>query len=269
MSFILETIQNNYNYSDARAILNGSYLLQYLEKKTKSVDRSSKSRGSFANIYAIYVLIEDYVNHDFNKPENDYSSYPGMAFTDALTRTRELPFGEKLQNHALNDRCNDEFKKFFYEKTHDVPIVRDLRTKKYWINESLLEVTIQPNKKINIAQLCLDIINRYVKLKLENITSFFEELTDLKKIVNSDKDTVIEYIKNTLNPSTDARLFEITSFVILKYYYCNKTVTFDLNGEKRIQPLMLYKVGRTNANDGGIDYIMVPLGRIYQVTPVC
>jgi hypothetical protein len=29
---------------------------------------------------------------------------------------------------------------------------------------------------------------------------------------------------------------------------------------------VLYKTGRTNANDGGIDFVMRPLGRFYQVT---
>jgi len=29
---------------------------------------------------------------------------------------------------------------------------------------------------------------------------------------------------------------------------------------------MLYKTGRTNANDGGIDFVMRPLGRFFQVT---
>ena len=29
---------------------------------------------------------------------------------------------------------------------------------------------------------------------------------------------------------------------------------------------MLYKTGRTNANDGGIDFVMKPLGRFFQVT---
>lgn len=28
----------------------------------------------------------------------------------------------------------------------------------------------------------------------------------------------------------------------------------------------LYKTGRTNANDGGIDFVMRPLGRFFQVT---
>jgi hypothetical protein len=30
--------------------------------------------------------------------------------------------------------------------------------------------------------------------------------------------------------------------------------------------LVLYKTGRTNANDGGIDFVMRPLGRFFQVT---
>lgn len=32
------------------------------------------------------------------------------------------------------------------------------------------------------------------------------------------------------------------------------------------ESLKLYKTGRTNANDGGIDFVMKPLGRFFQVT---
>ena len=32
------------------------------------------------------------------------------------------------------------------------------------------------------------------------------------------------------------------------------------------ESLRLYKTGRTNANDGGIDFVMKPLGRFFQVT---
>lgn len=42
-------------------ILLGSELLQYLNIKTVSASQGSKARGSFGNIYAIYVLVEDYV----------------------------------------------------------------------------------------------------------------------------------------------------------------------------------------------------------------
>lgn len=38
-----------------------SPLLGYLNHKTKSASRGSKSRGSFANHYALYVLLEDYI----------------------------------------------------------------------------------------------------------------------------------------------------------------------------------------------------------------
>ena len=34
------------------------------------------------------------------------------------------------------------------------------------------------------------------------------------------------------------------------------------------EQLTLYKTGRTNANDGGIDFVMRPLGKFFQVTEV-
>ena len=93
-------------------IFEKSPLLQYLNLKTRSATRGSKSRSSFANHYAIYVLIEDYLKGGFDKSKN-YKNYEGARFTDLLKRQRELPFGSKLQNHALNHRLNEEFKKFF------------------------------------------------------------------------------------------------------------------------------------------------------------
>ena len=269
MSFIIDTIKNHYSAAEAKRLFANSYLLQYLEKKTKSVDKSSKARGSFANIYAIYVLVEDYITKGYLSAENDYSNYTGMAFTDALTRTRELPFGEKLQNHALNDRCNDEFKKFFHEQTDEVPIIRNLVTKKYWINESLLLIEGNGTAVTNIAPLCIEIINKYVELKTENFSSFFDELSLLKESVSEKPQASIDYIANTLRPSSDARIFEIVSYVILKYHYITHSISFSIDGqESQTRQLQIYKVGRTNANDGGIDYIMLPLGRIFQVTEV-
>ena len=38
-------------------------LIQYINEKTKSASKGSKSRSSFANLYAIYVIIEDYIAH--------------------------------------------------------------------------------------------------------------------------------------------------------------------------------------------------------------
>ena len=38
--------------------------------------------------------------------------------------------------------------------------------------------------------------------------------------------------------------------------------------ELQEESLTLYKTGRTDANDGGIDFVMRPLGRFFQVTEV-
>ena len=61
----------------------------------------------------------------------------------------------------------------------------------------------------------------------------------------------------------------------------NETVhlSFAVDWSKEVNPLLgsdrnsvaeevlvLYKTGRTNANDGGIDFVMKPLGRFFQVT---
>ena len=47
-----------------------SPLLQYINLKTVSATRGSKARSSFANLYAIYVLVEDYVAHGFHEKGN-------------------------------------------------------------------------------------------------------------------------------------------------------------------------------------------------------
>ncbi len=97
---------------DHEEILANSNLVTYLSLKTKSANSGSKSRGAFGNLYAIYVLVEDYIANGYHKKAG-YNSYEGARFTTLLSRQRELPFGRKLQNHALNHRLNEEFRKFF------------------------------------------------------------------------------------------------------------------------------------------------------------
>ena len=48
-------------------VFDKSLIIQYLNIKTRSADSGSKARGSFANIYAIYVLVEDYIKNQFHK----------------------------------------------------------------------------------------------------------------------------------------------------------------------------------------------------------
>ncbi len=104
-------------------LFHSSEIIQYLNIKTKAANRGSKSRAGFANHYAIYVLVEDYINGGFDK-NGSYSDYEGAKFSDLFRRQHELPFGRKLQNHALNHRLNEEFKKYFPACEH-LPIIRD------------------------------------------------------------------------------------------------------------------------------------------------
>jgi hypothetical protein len=248
----------------AEDIYEKSSLLQYLNLKTRSASRGSKARSSFANIYAVFVLVEDYLNHDFNK-RRGYSNYEGAKFADLFKRQRELPFGSKLQNHALNHRLNEEFRRFFPQTTY-IPILRDVQTNRYWFNENLLRIEVA-GKAYNLAKAIIEIIQAYIKIKRSAFETFIQTCDRLKKISRKSKAAVEEFILSLLAPNVDARIFEILSYAILKYYYHEQTVYigFDLDNVQE-ENLKLYKTGRTNANDGGIDFVMRPLGRFFQVT---
>ena len=261
---ILEII-NKYFPKKQNDILEKSDLLKYINIKTKSIFKDSKARSSFANNYALYVLIEDYINKNFHKNSNTYKDYEGAIFSDLLKRQRELPFGTKLQNHALNHRLNEEFKKYF-PTTEFQPIIRDVQNSKYWINENLLKITI--NKEcFNISECVLEIINRYIYYKQKSFNEFIEYCNQLNSLADVSIETKISFIRSLIKPSVDARIFEIVSFSILKSYYSNKSVFIGFSlDEIEEQKLILYKTGRVNANDGGIDFVMKPLGRFFQVT---
>ncbi len=245
-------------------IYDKSPLLQYLNIKTISATRGAKARGSFANIYAVYVLVEDYLKNGFDK-RNDYSEYEGGRFTDLFRRQRELPFGSKLQNHALNSRMNEEFKKYFSQVEY-VPILRDVQTNRYWINENLLKVRAG-KKTYNIARPTIEIIDRYIKAKRSAFEQFIRTCERLRSVTAEGDATVTGFISGLLAPNVDARIFEIVSYAILKFYYHDQTVYFGYDPESiQEENLKLYKTGRTNANDGGIDFVMRPLGRFFQVT---
>lgn len=232
--------------------------------KTRSASRGSKSRGSFANLYAVYVLIEDYLKNNFDKKKN-YDEYEGARFTDLLARQRHLPFGSKLQNHALNSRMNEEFKKYF-PQVEFVPIMRDVQTNRYWINENLLKIT-DKRKVVNIAKTVIAIIDQYITTKQSAFRTFIETCERLQAIADENDIDASEFIKGLLSPNSDARIFEIVSYAILRYYYYDQTVYFGYEPHSvQEENLLLYKTGRTNANDGGIDFVMRPLGRFFQVT---
>ena len=153
-------------------IFEKSEILQYLNIKTISATRGSKARSSFANLYALYVLIEDYLNRGFDE-KIYYSNYQGAAFTDLFKRQRELPFGNKLQNHALNHRMNSDFRKYF-SRTEYIPILRDVETKRYWINENLLKISAGGDS-YNIARSIISIVDRYIETKRSAFEAFIQK----------------------------------------------------------------------------------------------
>ncbi|MCX8167216.1 MAG: restriction endonuclease [Candidatus Micrarchaeota archaeon] len=257
---IKEILRKNFGEFSDR-VFSESQIIQYLNIKTKSASKGSKSRGSFANLYAVYVLVEDYVSKGYHE-KSGYTNYEGAVFTDLFRRQRELPFGQKLQNHALNHRMNEEFKKYFPTCDY-IPILRDLKTNRYWFNENLLKIKI--NKcEYNLAETIIQIINAYIETKKGAFERFIQFCESSQKMKDEE---VIDFITSLIEPTVDARIFEIVSYSILKYYYHDQKIYWGFEIDKiKEENLKLFKTGRTNANDGGIDFVMKPLGRFFQVT---
>ncbi|MEN6444903.1 MAG: restriction endonuclease [Candidatus Cloacimonas sp.] len=262
-SSIIDVLNRNFP-NKAEEVISLSELIQYLNIKTKAANKNSKSRGSFANLYAIYVLVEDYIKKGFHK-SGSYNQYQGAQFNSLFKRQRALPFGSRLQNHALNHRLNEEFKKYFPESQF-LPILRDIKTNRYWINENLLVIKTT-NGNINIAEAVIEIINIYIEVRKKEFKEFMEYCEEIIRIQKEDPGKLVSFVSGLLRPDVDARIFEIVSYAILKNHYAGQKIYWgwdveDINEEQ----LMLFKTGRTNANDGGIDFVMRPLGRFFQVT---
>jgi len=245
-------------------VFDQSQLIQYINEKTRSANKGSKSRSSFANLFAVYVIIEDYIAKGYDQKGN-YSSDKGAVFSQLFSRQRELPFGSKLQNHALNNRMNSEFQKYF-PRSEFIPILRNHETNRYWLNENLLKIKIGKTK-FNIAKAVIEIIDEYSKTKQDAFQRFVKSCEELQKVGKTTPIKIENFIIGLLAPNIDARLFEIVSYSILKYYYHDQQIIWGFDMDKlNSENLKLYKTGRTNANDGGIDFVMKPLGRFFQVT---
>lgn len=268
---ILEVLEQHFG-EYAKDIFEASPLLGYLNSKTKAANRGSKARGAFANHYALYVVLEDYIAKGFfdGTAKASYSKYEGARFSDLFKRQRELPFGAKLQNHALNSRLNDEFKKF-YPTLEKQPIVRDVSSQRYWIQEDLLQVKIRhkdgKDYVHNIARAIIDIIDAYVATKKAAFEGFLETCRQIAELGKQDPKQAEDFVAHQLQPNVDARVFEIVSYAVLKAKYGLESVWIGQTRDSVVEEaLVLYKTGRTNANDGGIDFVMKPLGRFFQVT---
>lgn len=172
---------------------------------------------------------------------------------------RGLYGGSKLQNHALNSRVNGEFKNKFPEVTNDLIIIDN---GKYLLHIDYLYVG-----KRDISKTCCSIIEKYVELLIEKDHALLGILENMKQL--TDYNDKKQQINNLLTEDAEARIFEIISYAILKNHYNNIKVYFGYTMESiKEEQLQLFKTGRTNANDGGIDFVMRPVGRFFQVTEV-
>lgn len=255
-NFVYEIIKEYYPNQE-KEIYEKSLLIQYLDKKAGAIHGNTKTRRSLANYYAIYSILNFYIEDYFEKPE-EYRLFTGYEFTKLLMFCRELYGGDKLQNHALNNRVNTEFRnKFRVEK--DLIIANN---GKYFLHIDFLYVE---NK--DISKLAKEIIKRYIELLIKkdsNLLIILDKILELKNIKEKK-----EQINKLLTEDAEARIFEIISFAILKNHYKTQKIYIGFSKEEiHEEYLQLFKTGRTNANDGGIDFVMRPLGRFFQVTEI-
>lgn len=77
---VLKSVLSEEFGDKAETVYSASPILQYINIKTRSAQRGSKARGSFANLYAIYVVLEDYIAKGFS--DKDYANDDFNAYID-------------------------------------------------------------------------------------------------------------------------------------------------------------------------------------------
>lgn len=239
-------------------IYDGSPLLQYLDKKMKAVHGDCKARRSLANIYAIYSILHFY-QIDFYTEKEKYKIFEGYDYMRLFNFYRSLYGGSKLQNHALNSRVNGEFHNKIKDAVNDLIIIND---GKYLIHIDYLYVEGK-----DISKITCKIIEKYIALLVAKDSALISILNELSNV--NEYSVKRHKLQSLLTEDAEARIFEIISYAILKNYYKNISIYFGYSLETINKvSLKLFKTGRTNANDGGIDYVMRPIGRFFQVTEV-
>lgn len=258
-NYIKKILQNEYK-ENWEKIYNESALIKYLNLKSGAIHGNSKSRRALANWYAIYSILNFYSVAGFINNRDKYVKFEGFNYTDLLKFQRKQYGGKKLQNHALNNRVNSEIADKITHDNDKRVIINE--NGKYLINPDYLYV----NGK-DITPVLIKIIKAYQKILYDKDHEF--EIRLQKLLEEKDTYKQLKELKEMLNEDTEARIFEIISYSILETHYKDEHVFIGFTWESiKKESLKLYKTGRTNANDGGIDFVMRPLGRFFQVTEV-
>lgn len=154
---------------------------------------------------------------------------------------------------------NGEFHNKIKDVINDLIIVNN---GKYLIHIDYIYV-----EENDISIVSCKIIKKYIDLLIAKDHALISILEELRSLTDySEKKAKINAL---LTEDAEARIFEIISYAILKNHYKNITVFFGYTRDTIDEvALELFKTGRTNANDGGIDFVMRPIGRFFQVTEV-
>ena len=249
------TINNNLFVNETAAnydVPTDSVIHQYINKKTKASDRDSKARRSLGNLYALYVLCQNYLDGKYN----------GSSFTDLMNQMKSMPFGSKLQNHPLDNRLNDEVRRQYKVSDSMLPVqpadLGDGKKARKISVELLSENGMNPNESASFVVASID---RYIEIINDNQMAYLDEIG-----ATTTEQEIVSIIMKAFEYNSDARLFEIVSFALLHLHYKQTTVIITIDDKPKAQSLLLYRTGRTNANDGGIDFVLKPLGNFFQVT---
>jgi hypothetical protein len=190
---ITAVLEKNFGKKIATQLFAASLLLQYLNEKTRSASRGSKSRSSVGPLYSLYALVDDYVQGGFER-SGKYRQYEGAQFTQLRDRARQLAFGSKIQNHDLNNRVNHQFRAMFPTNSARL-IEHDPVAKRYWINENLLQIPLGKTS-YNIAQSVIAVIDAYVHVKQRAFQEFIQICKRMKKIQKSGPDKVHKFVSD-------------------------------------------------------------------------
>lgn len=258
-AYIKEILKSDFG-DNWEKIYKASDLIKYLNLKSGAIHGNSKSRRSLANWYAIYAILHYYKEEGFVNNKDKYLQFNGFKYSDLFQFQRNQYGGSKLQNHGFNNRAITEFS----NKAHTdltKPLIID-NNGKYLIHPDYIYVN-----NIDIVPTVLKIIKKYQQILYDKDHKFEKELKSLlaETSTKGQKDKLL----SLLTEDSEARIFELISYSILETHYKNKYIFIGYTREDiKRKALELYKTGRTNANDGGIDFVMRPLGRFFQVTEV-
>ena len=260
----IATIQENVEL-DAEQVIAASGLLRFLHSEMKAASRGAKARKNLANHSAIYATVEDYRNKCPNPDEQIEQLTYGVdiefaQYSDLLNRARTLHGCSKIQNHGFNNRLRDKFVNNDFGL--EGPILRN--PPNYSFNQDLLIIEVG-DAILNISAAVIAVIDEYLDALREKFLEFIQEI---ERVVNdNDHEAAIGIIEENLADNSDARQFEITSFSVMHSFYSLNSTYIGENPESLKEVAWnLCKTGRTNANDGGIDFVLQPFGKFFQVT---